>query len=180
MRNKLLLYGLLAAVFSLGLTALAGSQERTARHVILTPMANMSQPADLDFEGGGCDVEASGIKMNCAFQQVLISPPLSGDPETCTITTNRYEQQFQKQDAQQWVSNSGPDGICGVVVVTTIRQEQTVGNVWEMTMNTRKIVTNKTASPICTALDEQPESLSWNYNRRALPCKFIKASSIGQ
>ena len=117
--------------------------------------------------------------MICAFQQVLIIPD-KDDPSTCVITTNRYEQAFKKQDVGRWVSNVGPDGVCGVVAVTTLQEEKGgLTAIWPVTINTRKIVTNKGISPLCNVLDETPEILSSNYQRRVLSCKFIKAGSVG-
>jgi hypothetical protein len=161
------------------LSAFAIKQNAGPSHVILIPMANMSQPADVDFQGGACDIERTGETMRCAFQQVLLSPA-PDDPTTCSITTNRYEQVFQKQDVRRWVSNVGPDGVCGVVVVTTLQQaEGGLPGIWQTSMNNQKIVTNKAASPLCNALTTTPEVLSWNYQRRALPCKFVKGGSLG-
>src|SRR5438270_628208 len=138
MSKQTLLASTLAAVLCVALSALAVGQNRTSSHIILIPMANMSQPADVDFQGGTCDIDTTGDKMNCAFQQVILSP-LQDDPTTCSITTNRYEQLFKKQDVRRWVSNVGPDGVCGVVVVTTLQQNYGgLPSVWQVSMNNQK------------------------------------------
>jgi hypothetical protein len=173
----------LAALSCVALSGFAASQARTPSHVIILPMANVSKPSELDFEGGACDVDGPGDTMKCAFQQVFIRPPLQDDPAACVIVTNRYEQTFKKQNARRWVNNDGPAGVCGVVVVTTLEQEEgdLISSVWRVTLNTRKIVTNKAASPGCSdVLAEMPETLSWNYRHRALSCEYIRAASIGE
>src|SRR5579863_8371670 len=80
--------------------------------ITVMPMANMSRPADLDFQGGSCDITAAGTAMTCAFQQVLITPAPE-DPATCRIITNHYTQTFSKQGDRAWVNSEGPDGPCG-------------------------------------------------------------------
>jgi hypothetical protein len=57
-------------------------------HVVIPFLANASKPADLDFEGAECEV--AGDRMTCTFQQVfLTASPVT--PDTCLVTTNRYE-----------------------------------------------------------------------------------------
>ena|SRR6266849_45030 len=98
--------GVLVAFFCVGLSVFAASQARSQGHVIFIPMANMSRPSDVDFEGGACDIDREGETMKCAFQQVLISP-VKDDPTACMITMNRYEQ------SQSWVSRAVAEGRAG-------------------------------------------------------------------
>jgi hypothetical protein len=87
--------------------------------------------------------------------------------------TNRYELTFRRQSATRWVSNAGPNGLCGVIEITTLEEDpQGSGLLW--TMNSRKVLTNKNANDFCRALDnEPPDDLTWRDTKRPLPCKFV-------
>jgi hypothetical protein len=158
----------------------AASQTTAPSHVTLVPMANMSKPGDLDFEGGGCDIDASGGTMTCSFQQVLLTP-VRDDPTTCLITTNRYEQTFKKQDARRWTSTDDPEGPCGIVATTTLQQEaNSLAALWRVTMSMRKIATNKNRDVArCGNVDETLEVLASTDARRPLSCTFVRGSSLG-
>lgn len=165
-----------AALVCLALPAVVSSQ--APGHIVLSPMANMSRPGALDFQGGSCDIDGAGDRMTCAFQQVVLTPA-QGDPTTCLIVTNRYSETFKKQDARRWVSNSGPEGICGVVTVTTLEQRDGGSpTYWNVTLNTRKIVTNKNAAPSCAVQDDAPETLASTNARRELSCRSVSGSGI--
>ena len=70
-------------------------------------LANATKPTDLEFEGAECDVDASGNRMTCAFQQLfLTTSPLA--PDTCLVTTNRYDRVFQRDSSSHWTSTEGP------------------------------------------------------------------------
>ena len=107
-----------------------------SRSRIMIPfLANASKPDDLDFEGAECDV--AGDRMTCAFQQVfLTSSPVA--PDTCLVTTNRYEREFRRDSPSHWTSTEGPEGACGVLDVATL---QDAGGV-RWTMELTKVVTN--------------------------------------
>src|SRR5438552_3473780 len=100
----------------------AAGQGPGASHVTIPFLANATKPADLDFEGGECDVDPTGRTMTCQFQQVILTAsPLNAD--TCLVTTNRYERTFQKESNTRWVSTEGPEGACGVVDVATLQDD---------------------------------------------------------
>ena len=150
----------------------ATAQPRTSYVTI----PNLAKPSELDFEGADC--KRTDDVMTCEFHQVLLIP-MKTDPSVCEIYTNRYESTFTKQNTRRWVSNEGPQGVCGVVTVTTLEQDEsdpTSGLLW--TMNTQKIVTNKSADTVCKQLDERPETLTWRDSRRPLPCKFVTPAAI--
>jgi hypothetical protein len=68
-------------------------------------------------------------------------------------------------------------GVCGIIEITTPEQDRQVTGHW--TMNSRKVVTNKTANDFCKAFDaEQPEELTWKDTKRPLPCKFIMPALV--
>ena len=144
-----------------------------ASHVTIPFLANASKPMDLDFQAGECDIDQAARTMACRFQQVfLTASPLNAD--TCLVTTNRYEQVFQKESDTRWTSREGPEGVCGVVDVTTLRDDGGV----KWTLETRKVVTNKDAAPACRSMEETSETLSWQNLRRPLPCKFVQPGAI--
>ncbi|PYR42323.1 MAG: hypothetical protein DMF93_06120 [Acidobacteria bacterium] len=72
------------------------------------------------------------------------------------------------------MSREGPDGACGVVDVATLKD----GGGVRWTLELRKIVTRRDASPQCRAADEPLETLSWQNIRRELPCKFIQPGAL--
>jgi hypothetical protein len=169
---------LIAGIAANGITSpsLQGQQSiDPQRHVVIASLANASKPSDLDYQAGECDMDPLGKSMGCVFQQVFLNVARF-DAETCLITTNRYELTFQKQVDGRWVSNEGPAGDCGVMDVTTL--ENTGGARW--TMDTRKSVSRKDASPSCREIDETPEILSWQNVRRNLPCKFVQPGAMSR
>ena len=42
-------------------------------HITIPFLANATRPADLDFEGGECDIDQTGNTMECQFQQVFLT-----------------------------------------------------------------------------------------------------------
>ena len=144
-------------------------------HIVIPFLANATKPADLDFEGGECDIDRAGTTMACQFQQVLLTTSDLA-PRTCLITTNRYQRTFQKQANAQWVSKEGPSGICGVVDIATLQDDGGV----RWTMETHKVVTSRGASSQCRTLDEERETLSWQNIRRALPCTFVQPGGLSR
>jgi hypothetical protein len=172
--------GKLTWILALSLAqSIAGASQAGPSHITIMPMANMSRPDDLDFQGGSCEIDAAGASMTCAFQQVLLTLA-PNDPTTCLITTNRYQQTFKKQDARRWVSTEGPDA-CGVVAETTLQQdEKSLAVYWRVAMNTRKTLANKgrDVSSSCGSVDDAPETLASTDAGRPLSCKSVKASSL--
>lgn len=144
-------------------------------HVVIPFLADSSKPTALEFEGGECDLDATGSAMECTFQQVFLTT--SGfAPDTCLITTNRYQRAFRRDAPSRWVSREGPAGACGVVEVVTLRDEGGV----KWTMETRRVKTTKDAAPSCRTPEEPAEILSWQNLRRALPCKFVQPGALSQ
>ncbi len=145
-----------------------------AKHITIPALANATKPTDLDYVGAECDIDPTGNKMECEFQQVFLTiGPF--DSQTCLVTTNRYARTFNKKTATQWVSTEGPEGECGLLDVTTLQNE---GTQW--TLEVHKVVTKKDASPACRDVDETPEVLSWRNTRRALPCRFLLPGAISR
>jgi hypothetical protein len=167
------------------------AQQKAARHITIPFLANATRPADLSFEGGECDLDRTGNTMACEFQQMFFTISTLA-PQTCLVTTNRYARTFTKQAPlngngpgaplngnappanTRWISSGAPEGQCGVSEITTLQDDGTV----KWTMETRKLVTRRDADPACRAVDEAPETLSWQNLRRALPCAFIQPGGI--
>jgi hypothetical protein len=143
-------------------------------HVVIPFLANATKPTDLDFEGGECEVDPSGSRMACAFQQVFLTTSAVA-PDTCLITTNRYERDFRRDTESSWVSTTGPEGACGLLDVATLRDEG--GVKWTIEMH--QVVTKKDGAA-CQAFDTKSETLSWQNTRRPLPCKFVQPGGLSR
>jgi hypothetical protein len=162
---------LLGVVMSLGGTDLRA--QYPAAHVVVPSLANATHPSDLDFQGGECDLNASGRAMTCLFQQVFLTvAPF--DAQTCLVTTNSYERTFDKESDTVWVSRSAPDGDCGVVDVATLRNE---GGPAQWSLELRKSAT-KRDMPACRAAESAAEVMSWRNARRPLPCRFVQPGAV--
>jgi hypothetical protein len=144
-------------------------------HVVIPFLANATKPADLDFQGGECERDASGNRMDCTFQQVFLTTSDLA-PDTCLITTNRYERTFRRDTATRWVSTEGPEGACGLLDVSTLQSDGGV----KWTMETHKVMTKRDASPACQSSDPQAETLSWQNIRRPLPCRFVQPGGLSR
>lgn len=143
-------------------------------HIVIPFLADATRPAALEFEGGECDLEAGGSRMTCTFQQVFLTTS-SVAPDTCLVTTNRYQRTFRQEAAGKWVSNLGPEGSCGVVDVATLSD----GGGVRWTMEINKAATNRNAAE-CKAIAEQPVRLSWQNIRRPLPCRFVQPAGLSR
>jgi hypothetical protein len=147
-------------------------------------LANATRPGDLDFQGGECELDAGGTAMECVFQQAFLTTAAEA-PDTCLITTNRYQRTFRREAAPdagrgaaststRWISTEGPTGECQVLDVATLQYDG--GIKWTMEM--RQVATKKDAS--CRALESESETLSWQNLRRPLPCKFVQPGGLSR
>ncbi len=139
------------------------------------PMANVSEPGELDFQGGTCEIDATGNAMRCGFQQVFLTP-VPEDRTTCRIVTNRYDQAFTRQDARRWVSTDGPEGPCGTVAVTTLeRDDHSLPAYWRVTLTIRR---SSSVSTGACAGEKQVDTLASTAVRRPLGCSFVTPGSL--
>jgi hypothetical protein len=145
-----------------------------ASRVVIPFLATESKPAALEFEGAECEANGAGTALRCEFQQVFLTS--AEVPDTCLITTNRYERAFLKDTDGRWISRDAPAGVCGVMEVFTLHD----GGGVRWTMEVRKVVTRKNAAPSCAAAEEPPETLSWQNLRRPLPCKFVQPGGLSR
>ena len=158
---------------------IAQAREPASSHVVIPLLANATKPNDLDFQGGECELNARRTTMECVFQQAFLTTS-SVAPDTCLITTNRYQRTFKRADGRagaattstRWVSTEGPAGDCGMLDVATLQYDG--GIRW--TMETKKVATKKSSS--CRALEAESETLSWQNLRRPLPCRFVQPGGL--
>ena len=145
----------------------------TQNHVTIPFLANASKPTALEFEGAECEIEAGGSRMTCAFQQLfLTTSPVAAD--TCLVTTNRYDREFRRDSPNRWINREGPEGICGLIDVVTLKNEG--GPKWTMELN--KEVTRKDGSAACLTMKPETEVFSWQNIRRPLPCNNVQPGAL--
>src|SRR4029079_11219367 len=157
---------IVAAISSSGAT----SAQSPRTHLTIPFLAN-AKPEALEFEAAEC--EADGDRLTCAFQQLfLTTSPVA--PDTCLVTTNRYDRVFQRDSSNHWTSRAGASGACGIVDRVTLQNDGGV----KWTMELTKEVTNQVTSPGCLAMTAQSETFSWQNIRRPLPCKNVQPGSL--
>lgn len=145
-----------------------------ASHVVI-PFLASSKASDLEFEGAECELAGNGNTMACTFQQVFLTLSAVA-PDTCLITTNRYERTFRRESPTRWTSIQAPEGLCGVRDVATLQDDGGV----RWTLELRKDVTKKGAGASCQTIDAAVETFSWQNIRRPLPCKFVQPGGLSQ
>ena len=95
------------------------------------------------------------------------------DPTTCTVSASTFTAHFQKVGQRKWISNNGPEGICGVVSVLSLEREEKY-EAWTYTEST---VTGNSDLPACQSFGAsaaQPEVFSWKTGRAAdMNCRTI-------
>ncbi len=136
-------------------------------------LANATKRADLDFMAAECDLVSNAAQMVCGFRQVFLTPS-SIDASICMITTNGYERTFRRETDVRWISQSAPNGDCGVVETTTL--EDGGGIRWVMTIRTA--ATRRTDRPECRAASPEPEAYDSRNMNRKLPCTSIQPGAI--
>jgi hypothetical protein len=157
-----------------GALCLASVPLDAQEHLTVPALANATHPSDLDFQAGECDVEPTGL-MACQFQQVFLTPAYF-DADTCLITTNRYALTLERRAGSEWATTDGPNGPCGVIVTTVLRNSG--GAMWEM--ETRTTVTKRDNSLDCRGVAEATETLSWRNTRRAIGCRFVQPGAMSR
>jgi len=100
------------------------------------------------------------------------------DRLTCNVSVWTFDHTFKWQDDGVWVSNQGPRGLCGIIVVSRFtKAKKTTGLFWDYT--TQKIVTNKQLNSgllPCTAFDEKRYHYTWRLKTLFKQCKYIAYS----
>ena len=143
-------------------------------HIVIPFLASTTKPNELSFEGASCSVSAGGTEMECEVHQVFLTTSAVA-PDTCMVTTNQYTRSFSKEANGTWTSATGPDGMCGIVEISTLTDGGTV----RWTMEVRKKSTRSDGALACLSL-ESTETLSWQNVRRPLPCRFAQPGGLGR
>lgn len=141
-------------------------------HVTIPYLAN-AQPDAIDFAAAECDIDRAGDRMACRFRQVFVTVA-SIDATACVISTNGYEQTFQRVSPSRWVATSAPAGLCGIVDTTTL--EDGGGTRWTMTIG--KSPTRNVDRAECRAVQTDAEIYRWQDLKRKLPCATIQPGAI--
>jgi len=93
---------------------------------------------------------------------------------TCRVWTHSFRETFVQQPGGTWLSQSGPSGPFGLVVVSTLAPEDREARVpvlW--TYRSQKIVTDR-RTPTGAPADAGPLAFSWKAPAKALACEFIE------
>jgi hypothetical protein len=61
---------------------------------------------------------------------------------TCSLSVNSYEETFDQRGTGLWVHNGTPDGLCGVISISTLESDDK-GIIWKYRV--RRVVTDKNA-----------------------------------
>lgn len=145
----------------------------TRNHLTIPYLGNTA-PGDIEFAAAECDITPSGSAMRCHFRQVFITRA-SFDQTACVITSNGYEQQFQRETPTTWVGVTAPEGDCGVV--DEARLEDGGGTRWTMTLTSK--ATRALDRAECRSVSTTPRIVySARDIKRPLTCATIQPGSI--
>jgi hypothetical protein len=111
------------------------------------------------------------------------------DRRTCTVSSNSYKQSFRPLTegggAVVWVTQSTPDGPCGVVQLSRFEPEETKIGTSKFTnwkYIARKAITNPSGELFpgakCSGLDEKPYTYDWRSKEHQMTCDYIQFSPI--
>lgn len=137
------------------------------------PYLVSTRPGDIEFAAAECDLREDGEQMACRFRQVFITQTAQNN-SACAITTNGYEQSFQRYTPTRWVSTDAPSGACGAVEVTTLED----GGTTRWTMTIQKRTTNTANLVDCPVEPETLGVYSWRDVTRSLPCSTVQPGAI--
>jgi hypothetical protein len=109
-----------------------------------------------------------------ALQRAIIA----ADTETCKIWVTRWKTTFARQTETKWVANDGPNGICGIVLISTLERDGKSNSFWKY--NQRRIVTNKEIKePLpCHEWDERPSAYAFGVGAKKLACELVQAGAF--
>jgi hypothetical protein len=112
----------------------------------------------------------------CATKQCITSVMLeqqTHEQNECTVYDAVFSADFVKVAENKWVSNNGPEGICGVVSVFTIEHEPTSISLWTYTEH---YTYTNTSDGLCKGLpNSETSTYSWKSGRNVrLKCEELK------
>ena len=108
---------------------------------------------------------------------------------TCTVSSNSYKQSFRPvtegNGAVVWVTQSSPDGPCGIVQLSRFESEETKIGTSKFTnwkYIARKAITNPSSELFpgakCSGLDERPYTYDWRSKEHQMTCDYIQFSPL--
>lgn len=121
-----------------------------------------------------CDLESSEQMREWMSRVVELS--LSWDRVTCKVWPNTWNQEFTLRGGSgtsYWLSDSEPSGECGIVNISTIKNDGEY--FWKY--ESRRVVTNKEATDTlmpCDQFEERVASYRWEPVEHLVNCKEIK------
>jgi hypothetical protein len=91
----------------------------------------------------------------------------------CTVYNTLFSADFVRVGDRKWVSNNGPEGICGVVSVFTIEHEATSTSLWTYT---ELYTYTNNSSGLCKGLpNSETSTYSWKSGSNVrLKCEEFK------
>ncbi len=101
----------------------------------------------------------------CIAKQCIASAMLeqqTHEQNDCTVHSVAFPVDFVKVNARKWVSNNGPEGICGVVSVFSIEHDVQSTSLW--TYREQHTYTND-AEGFCKGLKNEDTTYSWRSGR---------------
>lgn len=123
-------------------------------------------------------VEAACKSPTRANLEALERAAQAGDLATCKVWVNRWTHTFTKQSAVRWVSNDGPNGICGTILISILEPRDGDSDFfWKYSQ--QRVITNKDVKePIpCKEFEAEPTSYSANKTKK-LSCELIEAGGF--
>ena len=116
----------------------------------------------------------------CTTKQCISSVMLeqqTHEQDECTVHSTLFAIDLVKVGDRNWVSNNGPEGICGVVSVFTIEHEPNYANLW--TYTEQYIYTNNAADAVCKLAHNQTSTYSWKAGKSVrLKCEEFKFDAL--
>jgi hypothetical protein len=96
--------------------------------------------------------------------------------KTCFAYSNTFKQTFRRVEmSDNWTSNEGPMGPCGVVLVSRFEADSSNRPFYRYI--TRKIITEPKGQGLilqCADLDQTEYTYDWRLKEHYLPCEFIQ------
>ncbi|PMN71115.1 hypothetical protein [Enterovibrio norvegicus] len=142
---------------------------------------NLRETSQKDFAIGvigildkACEVKTES-DANALFIQ-LTNIQRTFDTQKCKIWPNTWQENFTWKTSsanEYWVTQSSISGECGIINVSTLRQEKP--SLWSY--ESKKIVTNPTGSEgslKCSDIEERNVSYSWKRQDHIVDCRSIK------
>lgn len=111
------------------------------------------------------------------------------DRRTCSASSNSYKQTFrlvvETAGGAVWVTQSSPDGPCGMVELSRFEPEETKIGASKFTnwkYIARKAITNPSGEFFpgakCSGLDEKPYTYDWRSKEHQMSCDYIQFSPL--